>query len=162
MPAVDEREAAVLAKLRARFGHVSAERVLSGPGLVNVYEAVAELEGVPTGVRRPAEVSVAEDPISREAVDIFCGMLGTLAGNVALTLGARGGVYIAGGIVPKLGDRFLRSAFHERFVAKGRFRDYLSRIPVSVVVNPVPAFVGLAGLLAEKGRAEDSRAEDGR
>jgi glucokinase len=74
-------------------------------------------------------------------------MLGTAAGNLALTLGARGGVYIAGGIVPKLGKRFLESSFRERFEAKGRFRSYLAAIPTFVVVHPVPAFVGLAGLL---------------
>jgi glucokinase len=153
MAAIDEREAAVLAKLRVRFGHVSAERVLSGPGLVNLYNAIAELEGEPPGTMRPAEVAEAEDSISLEAVDMFCAMLGTLAGNVALTLGARGGVYIAGGIVPKLGERFLRSAFRERFLAKGRFRDYLARIPTAVVTYPVPAFVGLAGLLANEQQA---------
>jgi glucokinase len=150
MPAIDEREAAVLAKLRVRFGHVSAERVLSGPGLVNLYSAIAELEAAPPGTKRPAEVAEASDSISLEAVDMFCAMLGTIAGNVALTLGARGGVFIAGGIVPKLGDRFLRSGFRDRFVAKGRFRDYLTRIPTAVVTHPVPAFVGLAGLLAGK------------
>jgi glucokinase len=148
MPAVDEREAAVLAKLRARFGHISAERVLSGPGLVNLYQAIAELEGAAPGTGVPAEIVEARDEVSLEAVDMFCAMLGTLAGNVALTLGARGGVYIAGGIVPKLGNRFIRSGFRDRFVAKGRFRDYLSRIPTFVVMHPVPAFVGLAGLVA--------------
>jgi len=153
MPAIDEREAAVLAKLRVRFGHVSAERVLSGPGLVNLYNAIAELEGAAPGTMRPAEVAEAEDSISLEAVDMFCAMLGTLAGNVALTLGARGGVYIAGGIAPKLRERFLRSAFRERFLAKGRFRDYLARIPTMMVIHPVPAFVGLAGLLANEERA---------
>jgi glucokinase len=152
MAAVDERETAVLTKLRARFGHVSAERVLSGPGLVNLHDAIAELEGVAAERKQPAEIAEAQDPVSLEAVDMFCAMLGTLAGNVALTLGARGGVYIAGGIVPKLGPRFLHSPFRERFLAKGRFRDYLARIPTSVVTHPVPAFVGLAGLLAGKRR----------
>jgi glucokinase len=149
MPAFEEREAAVLAKLRVRFGHVSAERVLSGPGLVNLHAAIAELEGAPPGTALPPEIVEARDPISLATVDMFCAMLGTLAGNVALTFGARGGVYVAGGIVPKLGERFLQSAFRERFVAKGRFRDYLATIPTFVVIHPVPAFVGLAGLLAE-------------
>jgi glucokinase len=149
MPAFDEREAAVLGRLRARFGHVSAERVLSGPGLVNLHAAIAELERAPTGSPAPADVTEATDTISREAVDMFCAMLGTLAGNVALTLGARGGVYIAGGIVPKLGARFVDSAFRERFLAKGRFRDYLAAIPTFVVTHPVPAFVGLAALIGE-------------
>ena len=149
MPGVDEREAAVIAKLRVRFGHVSAERVLSGPGLVNLYAAIAELEHVTPRSPTPAEVVQGRDTISRDAVDMFCAMLGTLAGDVALTLGARGGVYIAGGIVPKLGVRFVNSGFRERFVAKGRFRDYLAAIPTFVVTHPVPAFVGLAALVGD-------------
>jgi glucokinase len=78
---------------------------------------------------------------------MFCAMLGTVGGNLALTLGARGGIYIAGGIVPKLGPVFDTSPFRARFEAKGRFRDYLAAIPAYVVTNPVPAFLGLVGLL---------------
>jgi len=148
MPAVDEREATVIATLRRRFGHISAERVLSGPGLVHLRETIAELAGAPPAELTPAEIVAATDTLSGEAVEAFCAMLGTFAGNVALTLGARAGVYIAGGIVPKLGPRFAASAFRERFRAKGRFRDYLDAIPTQVVTHPVPAFVGLASLLS--------------
>ncbi len=80
---------------------------------------------------------------------MFCGMLGTLAGNLALTLGARGGVYIGGGIVPKLGAAFVDSPFRERFEAKGRLRPYLTVIPTFVVTHPLPAFLGCAALLAQ-------------
>lgn len=80
---------------------------------------------------------------------MFCAMLGTVAGNLALTLGARGGVYIAGGIVPKLGTVFDRSRFRERFEAKGRFQPYLSAIPTYVIERPVPALLGAARLLED-------------
>jgi glucokinase len=151
MAAADEREAAVLDRLRRRFDHVSAERVLSGPGLVNLYAALGELAGETSRELSPAGVAESAEPLAREAVDMFCAMLGTVAGNLALTLGARGGVYIAGGIVPKLGERFARSAFRERFVAKGRFRDYLADIPTFVITHPVPAFLGLARLVSAPG-----------
>jgi glucokinase len=90
------------------------------------------------------------DRYCREAVDMFCAMLGTVAGNLALTLGARGGVYVAGGIVPKLDARFTGSSFRERFEAKGRLRPYLAQIPTYVVTHPFPAFLGLAALLTRQ------------
>lgn len=152
MAAMDGREAALLEHMRRRYDHVSAERVLSGPGLVNLYNMLAELDGVPAAPFSPAQITdpeiAAQEPLCGEAVALFCAMLGTVAGNLALTLGARGGVYIAGGIVPKLGRRFVDSGFRERFEAKGRFRPYLAAIPTFVITHPVPAFVGLAGMLA--------------
>jgi glucokinase len=81
---------------------------------------------------------------------MFCAMLGTVAGNVALTLGARGGIYIAGGIVPRLGKTFAESAFRARFEAKGRFRDYLSEVPTYVITRQMPALLGAASLLARR------------
>lgn len=149
------REGAVLDRMRVRFDHVSAERVLSGPGLVNLYNTLAEIDAVPAASYTSAQItdpSVGErDPRCREAVDMFCGMLGTVAGNLALTLGALGGVYIAGGIVPKLGTVFAASPFRQRFEDKGRLRPYLARIPTYVVTHPFPAFLGLARLLAGEG-----------
>jgi glucokinase len=151
MPAATDREDAVLSLMRHRFDHVSAERALSGPGLVNLYAALAELDGVPAAGYTPAQITDpaigAADRRCREATEMFCAMLGTVAGNLAVTLGARGGIYIAGGIVPKLGPVFDMSPFRARFEAKGRFRDYLAVIPTYVVTNPVPAFLGLVGLL---------------
>lgn len=152
MPAVTEREAAVIFEVQRRHEHVSAERLLSGMGLGNLYGAVTALEGLANPpARDPAAISQAaldgSDPHCVEAVAMFCAMLGTVAGNLALTLGARGGVYIAGGIVPKLGDFFLRSAFRERFEAKGRLRPYLEPMPTYVVTNPFPAFIGLRAIL---------------
>lgn len=152
MAAADARESAVLDLMRRRFDHVSAERVLSGPGLVNLYNALCEIDGVPAAPFTPAQITDpsigVEHPRCRAATEMFCAMLGTVAGNLALTLGARAGIYIAGGIVPKLGPVFAGSEFRERFEAKGRFRGYLAAIPTYVITHPMPAFVGLAALLA--------------
>ncbi|HZU89393.1 MAG TPA: glucokinase [Stellaceae bacterium] len=153
MAPADGRESAVLDHLRRQFDHVSAERLLSGPGLVNIYRSLAALAGVPARGYTAAEITDpatgAADPLCRDSTDLFCAMLGTMAGNLALILGARGGVYIAGGIAPRLGRRFLTSPFRERFEAKGRMRSYLAAIPTYLVVHPFPAFVGCAALLAD-------------
>lgn len=145
------QESAVLDLMRKRYDHVSAERVLSGPGLVNLYGALCELEGVPAAPFTAAQITSAriwdEDRRTREATEMFCAMLGTTAGNLALTLGARGGVYIAGGIVPRLVAFFAESRFRARFEAKGRFREYLAGIPTYVIVRPLPALLGAASLL---------------
>jgi glucokinase len=148
----NRREAAVLDLLRERFGHVSAERAVSGQGLEALYVAVCRLDGVgPTCLDAPAisaHALAANDPQCVEALDLFCAFLGTVAGNLALTLGARGGVYIGGGIVPRLGDAFARSRFRACFEDKGRFRDYLAPIPVLVIESAVsPALLGAAQAL---------------
>jgi glucokinase len=152
MPAANDREAAVIAHLRRRLDHVSAERVLSGPGLVNLYNTLAELDGIASKGYTAAQITDlgtrAEDPVCAEATAMFCAMLGTIAGNLALTLGARGGVFIAGGIVPRLGRYFIDSPFRARFEAKGRFETYLATIPTFVVTHPLAAFLGCAALLA--------------
>lgn len=151
MPPADARESKVLDLMRARFDHVSAERLLSGPGLVNIYGALCEISGVPNAGLSPSQItdpaSAAEHPCAQEATQMLCAMLGTIAGNLALTIGARGGVYIGGGIIPKLGDRFAKSGFRERFEAKGRFRSYLAPIPTYVVVQPYAALLGASKLL---------------
>jgi glucokinase len=152
MAPADERENAVLAAMRRRLDHVSAERCLSGPGLVNLYSALAEIDGVPAAPYTAAQITdpetAAADPLCREATAMFCAMLGTVAGNLALTLGAHGGVYIAGGIVPRLGARFADSGFRARFEAKGRLRPYLAAVPTYVVTHKLPAFLGCAAALA--------------
>jgi glucokinase len=150
-PATD-RESAVLDHMRRRFDHVSAERVLSGPGIVNLYASLAEIDGVPSKGYTAAQITDlgmrGADPVCGEATAMFCAMLGTVAGNLALTLGARGGVFIAGGIVPRLGDYFALSPFRARFQAKGRFESYLAAIPTFVVTHPRAAFLGCAAVLA--------------
>jgi len=151
-PATD-REGAVLDRMRRHFDHVSAERVLSGPGLVNLYNTLAALDGVPSRGYTAAQIADPEmgtaDRICAESTTLFCAMLGTMAGNLALTLGARGGIYIGGGIVPRLGQRFAESPFRARFEAKGRFSPYLAAIPTYVVTHPLPAFLGCAAVLAD-------------
>lgn len=151
MAAFDDQESEVLARLRQLYGHVSAERVLSGQGLVNLYHALAEIAGVTIESYTPAQITDPaigeQEPLCKAALAMFCAMLGGMAGNLALTLGARGGVYIAGGIVPRLGARFAESMFRERFESKGRFRTYLAAIPTYVVTAAVPAFLGLGAIL---------------
>ncbi len=152
MAAADDREATLLAQLRHRFGHVSAERVLSGPGLVNLYEAVAAVDGRPAIYTAPDAIAQraldGSCPLCRDALETFFSMLGTVAGNLVLSLGARGGVFIAGGVLPRMHAAFRSSRFRARFEDKGRFRDYLAPIPAWLVVHPQPAFAGLAGLVA--------------
>jgi glucokinase len=153
MPAANARETAVLELMRERFDHVSAERVLSGPGLVNLYNVLCEVAKVPAAPFTPAQITDPrigeEDAQAQEAVSMFCAMLGTMASNLALTLGALGGIYIVGGIVPKLGSTFIESEFRMRFEAKGRFRSYLKDIPTYVIMRPVPALLGAARLLRQ-------------
>jgi glucokinase len=152
LAATDEFEEAVLRGLRRRYGHVSAERALSGPGLVNLYEVLCEIDGVASrGLDASGVTSGAvagDDRQCIRAVALFFSFLGNVAGNLALTLGARGGMYIGGGIVPRLGDRIDGSDFRSQFEAKGRFRDYLAPIPVFVVnARTSPALVGAARAL---------------
>ena len=153
MAPADAREAALLNHLRSRYGHVSAERVLSGPGLENLYRSIAAVEGIAAPPRSAPEIITeglrGNCPVSTAALSDFCAMLGTIAGNLALTFGARGGVHIGGGIVPRFIEFLAASRFRERFEAKGRFASYLAEIPVRVIVKPNPAFLGLVALAAE-------------
>jgi glucokinase len=146
-----EREDGVLRVLRERFGHVSTERLASGPGLVNIYRALSVLDhSVPRELepQQIAEFGMAgTDARCREALTMFCAALGTAAGNLTLTLGARGGCYIGGGIVPKLGDWFDRSPFRARFEHKGRFSTYCAAVPSYVILASNPALRGLAAAL---------------
>lgn len=153
MAAADDVESAVLEVLRRRFAHVSAERVLSGPGLVNLYGALCEVRGRPPVTLTAEQIAAAgadeSDSCAVEAVAMFCAMLGTVAGNLALTLGARGGIYIAGGIVPKLAETFVQSDFRDRFEDKGRLGDYLAAIPTFVITRHHAALLGAAQLLSD-------------
>ncbi len=149
---VNEQEWAVSRVLQRQFGHVSPERLLSGPGLVNLYTALAELEGWPAEALTPADITdralAGICPHCRDVLNLFCGALGTAAGNLAITLGALGGVYIGGGIVPRLGDFFAQSTFRARFENKGRFSSYLAAIPTWVITAANPALRGVAAALA--------------
>ncbi len=151
MPATTREEQDAIALLRDRFdGHCSAERVLSGPGLVNLYVALAELAGRGRPTVTPEDVTNLarqSEPLARKTLAMFFAMLGTVAANLAVTTGARGGVYIAGGIVPRLVEQLAKSEFRARFEAKGRYRQYLAAIPTHVITAQLPAFRGLKYLL---------------
>jgi glucokinase len=154
---ITDREIALVAwSHRIGRAHVSAETFICGKGLTTLYSGLCALDGIVQTDLQPADVSrlaiSGEDPIAVEAVDIFCEMLGTVAGNLALTAGARGGVYIAGGIVPKMGEHFDKSQFRPRFIAKGRMRTFLDPIPTYVITEPFPAFLGLAELVETNAR----------
>ena len=124
----DAREIEILRLLRQRFERVSAERVLSGPGLANLFEALVALDG--------------SSPTCRAALELFCALLGSFAGDVALTFGAQGGVFIAGGIAPRILPFLAASRFRARFEDKGRIRPMMAAIPTSVITAPLPAFPG--------------------
>lgn len=152
---MNERELAVLQQLQQRFSHVSAERVISGPGLVTLYDAICSVEGVIPEVLTPPEITKrAQEGTCRlcfETVSMFCALLGTMAGNLVLTLGALGGAYIGGGIAPGLGPMFTSSRFRDRFEDKGRFTDYVSRVPTFVIRAELPALLGLASAFTDPG-----------
>ncbi len=153
------REDAVIDHLRDRFGHVSAERVASGAGLENLHQAIAALEGSRAPAYDAAEITRraldGSSPTAVAALQMFCALLGAFAGNVALMLGARGGVHIAGGIAPRILGFLERSEFRRRFEDKGRFRSYLEAIPSSVIVHPAAAFLGLQALAASESSAAE-------
>ena len=147
MAAFDETEYEVLSRLRRQIGHISAERMLSGPGLVHLYRTLSEIDGDAPESLAPYDVTrlaiSGENETCRRALDMFSAMLGTVASNLALSLGARGGVYIAGGIVPDLPNEIFGPTFRARFEDKGRFSDYMAAIPSYVITHPYPAFLGL-------------------
>ncbi len=141
-------ESAVLDVLRRRHGQVAAEQVLCGAGLVALYRAICQLRAVKARRIGPGrivtEALAARCPECSRALAIFCGLLGDMAGHAALVLGARGGVYIGGAIVPLLGTWFARSSFRRRFEARGRQRGYLQAIPTFVVTSGAsPATTGV-------------------
>lgn len=141
-----EEEAIILEALREELGHVSAERVLSGPGLVNLYRAVVKSDGRQPENLAPKDVSeraLTDSNIDcRRALSLFCVILGRFGGNLALTLGTFGGVYIAGGIVPRFMDFFIASGFRGGFEDKGRFRSYVKDIPVYLITHEQPGLLG--------------------
>ena len=159
LPATSETEERVIGQLRQRFEHVSVERVLSGSGLANLYQALAAIDGVTVSYRDPAEITRAalDDSckVSRAALDMFFSLLGSVAGNLALTFCARGGIYIAGGIVPRFADCLAQSKFRKQFESKGRYEPYLQSIPTSIILHPDSNFVGLKAFFERSVAATD-------
>lgn len=149
LAAEDARDAALLARLRSRFGRVSAERVLSGPGLAALAQAVAAEDALTAPPEEPAalvDAARAGDGAAQETLARFLGFLGSYAGDLALVVGAWGGVYLAGGIPPRLRPELESGGFRARFEAKGRFREALRAVPTRLILRRDPAFLGLAEL----------------
>ena len=143
------REIEVFQECLKHYDHVSAERVISGSGLQLLYSVICDLDGV-EAIKDITAEDITKNGLSQtntqcaETLDIFTGLLGVIAGNLALSLGAKGGIYIGGGIIPKLGEYFESSPFRKRFEAKGRFENYLKDIPVYVIKSKYPALVGIS------------------
>ena len=153
LPVMTDAESAVLAVLRRRVDHVSAERVLSGIGLPALDAAIAVVEGEPPRPDRDSEFVLAAarngEARALRAVGMFVDLLATVAGDLALTFGATGGVYIAGGMPHYLGDLLDHARFRARFESKGRSSRYVRRIPTAIVTHPQPGLLGLSALVAE-------------
>ena len=144
----DAVEDEVLRILRRRYDRVSIERLICGPGLLNLHRALAEIEGRETHIDDPAQITkeALEDMNSHCGATLarFCAILGAVAGDIALTVGARGGVYIAGGIAPRILPFLKASPFRERFERKGRFQPYMAAIPTKVILHSHAALLGAA------------------
>ncbi|MFL6658300.1 MAG: glucokinase [Massilia sp.] len=149
----DAREVSVLQYCWQRYDHVSAERIVSGPGIALIREALAASRGLAADLSLSTAAIVERalaggDALCRETLDCFSGMLGTVAANLAVTLGATGGVYIGGGVVPRFGDYFCSSPFRARFEKKGRFSAFTAQIPTMLITAPYPGLTGAATVLA--------------
>ncbi len=149
---MNEREIDILRYARCHYEHVSSERLVSGIGLVLVYRALADR------TRIEAEHIVSDEIVSRglrgscalclETLEAFCEMLGTVAGNVALTLGAKGGIYLGGRTLAQMSDFVASSGFRARFEQKGRFSDYLAHIPTYLITEKYPTLIGMSAMLS--------------
>ncbi|MFM7027270.1 MAG: glucokinase [Chakrabartia sp.] len=150
---LDSIEDAILARLRARYRRVSVERVVSGPGLVDIYETLAAIEGRPVlAMEDKALWQLAlsgEDSLATAAMDRFCLALGSVAGDIALAQGGQA-VVVAGGLGLRLRDVLVRSGFAERFKAKGRFEGLMARLPVQLITHPQPGLLGAAAAFARE------------
>jgi len=148
------QQIAVLSYLQTQFGHVSAERVLSGQGLVNIYHALCHLNDQPIVFNTPADITNAglteQSPIAAQTLSLFCEMMGGFAGNLALNLQCGGGVYIAGGIVPRFVHFFENSQFRDFFEAKGRMQAYLQTVPTFLITHKNPGLLGASVYLRQK------------
>jgi glucokinase len=133
----------VMRILRAEQGHVTAECVLSGPGLSRLHRSLAAALDQPVTARSAAEICAARtDPLCHQTLRMFCALLGSFSGNVALTLGARSGVWLGGGVLPRIADALQDSDFRARFEAKFRMADYVRDISTRLITSPTPALIG--------------------
>ncbi|NUP02326.1 MAG: glucokinase [Nonomuraea sp.] len=156
VPVIDRRELEIVRVLQSEgLPHVVAEHLLSGPGLVRLHRALAKVNGVTApGLNASDIVARLDDSLCAETVEVFCAMLGSFAGNVALTLGARGGVYLGGGVLPRIVERVRASAFRARFVDNPDMPGYLEAIATTLIVAPQPALTGAAAWLRQRSTTE--------
>ena len=146
-------EIEILRRLSAEFGHVSNERLVSGGGLVNIHRALSAIAGLDPGPMQPRDVTAraAEgDRRCMRALDIFCAVFGSAAGDVVLTLGAWDGVFLGGGMVPRVIDALQHSGFRQRFEGKGRYAQAMATVPTLAVVHPQPGLLGAAALAGDR------------
>jgi glucokinase len=145
-------EIEVVRLLRAEHGSAHAELVLSGPGLSRLHRLLATINGVAAEPLTAGDICAARtDPLCAETLDMFCALFGSFAGNAALTLGARGGVFLGGGILPRIAETLEHSDFRRRFEAKSpAVVDYLRAIPALLIVAPTPALAGAAAWLGDR------------
>jgi len=151
-------EIEVLQRLSGEFGRVSNERLLSGSGLVNLHRALSQIAGEDPGPLQPADITaMAREGDARclRAIDVFCAVFGAAAGDLVLTLGAWDGVFLPGGLVPKLMPWLAHSGFRQRFEHKGRFSPTMARVPTLAVTHPQPGLLGAAALAAQFAPAVD-------
>ena len=150
-------EIRVLEILSAQFGRVSNERLICGPGLVNIHRALCEMAGVDPGLLEPKDITAraaAGDALGMRAVDVFCAVFGAIAGDLVLTLGAWDGVFLTGGLVPKMLDSLRHSGFRQRFEYKGRFSPNMARVPSLAVMHPRAGLLGAAAYAVDLLRRE--------
>ncbi|WP_028863000.1 glucokinase [Psychromonas aquimarina] len=147
-------QADILLLLQDQFGHVSAERILSGQGLVNLYHSLCRLDGKPPEFHEPKQVTKAaldgSCGLAVRSLTVFCQVMGAFAGNLALNLACSGGVYIAGGIVPRFVDFFTASEFRSCFEEKGRFKAYLSAVPTYLITHSNPGLLGTSVFIRQE------------
>ena len=152
-PPTTDRMAAVVDVLREEYGRVSLERLLSGKGIFNIYRSLCKINNIERAYKTPAEVAAAaqagSDELALQSLNMFCSGMGSAAGNLALTYGAKGGIYIAGGVVPRFIDFFIKSDFRYKFEEKGRFVSYLKPIPIFIVVRENLGLLGAAKKLKQ-------------
>jgi glucokinase len=150
---LDSIEDAILKHMRAKFTRVSVERIVSGPGIIGIYEALADIEG--RAIQRLDDKAIwtsaldGSDSLALAALDRFCLSLGAIAGDLALAHGAKG-VVIAGGLGLRLKDHFAQSGFAERFAAKGRYQQLMAALPVKLITYPQPGLYGAAAAYAQE------------
>jgi glucokinase len=149
LAAENDEEYAIVKLLAAELGHVSLETLLCGSGLLRLHKTLAQVRGVTPSCDSPSDITHAaaqgDDQLALDSVNMFCGMLGSASADLALTMGARGGLYLGGGILPRFGQMLHDSPFVARFKAKGVMSHFVAEIPVNLIVHPHPALLGAVG-----------------